>query len=192
MSVISLNSARRALHAKLEDRARLAFIDKDFEAALVAAQQAVRYEPRCFQGQLLLGDVLCTLGDEVSALKAYHRARRIAPGRAEPYWAISSVHSLARRWDDAIRYLDLAAERLRRGDGPLFQWVAEDRAVALYKLGRLEEALDAVRWGLRRRPHEARLLELREQLKRRGRLHLRAISGRKDARERASRPRPVQ
>ncbi|HCF60928.1 MAG TPA: hypothetical protein DFS52_23375 [Myxococcales bacterium] len=173
--VISLKRARNRLHVKLEDRARLAFINKDYALALRAAQGAVRCRPDCSHGRILLGDVLCALGMEAAALKAYHQARRLAPERSEPYWAISSIHLLAGRWRDALRYLDLAKQRLKRGDGPLYEWIAEDRAVALLKLGRVEEALDSVRWGLKRRPKQARLLELRAELKTRGRPRLQLV-----------------
>ncbi|MGI5861460.1 MAG: tetratricopeptide repeat protein [Myxococcales bacterium] len=153
----------------------MAFIDKDYALALRAAQGAVRCRPDCFHGQILLGDVLCTQGMEVAALKAYHQARRLAPDRSEPYWAISTIHLLAGRWRDSLRYLDLAKQRLKRGDGPLYEWIAEDRAISLLKLGRIEEALESVRWGLKRRPKQARLLELRAALKLRGRPRLQLV-----------------
>ena len=178
LMVISLDRARTRLHDRLEEQARLAFIDRDLGVALETARAAVRLQPRCCQGQILLGDVLCTQGLECEALRTYHRARRLAPDKAEPYWSISTVHFLAGRWWDALHYLDLAQPRLRRGDGPLYQWIAEDRALALLRLGRIEEALESVRWGLKRRPREARLLELRAELKVRGRPHLHLIVGR--------------
>ncbi|MBI5546776.1 MAG: hypothetical protein HY901_23070 [Deltaproteobacteria bacterium] len=164
MNVISLERMRDRLHAKLEDRARMAFIERDFQRALRDSRQALRYGSRCFQAHALHGDVLCALGREDDALAAYHQARRLAPGRAEPYWSVSTVHSLAGRWEQALRYLDLAQARLKRGDGPLYEWVAEDRAIALAKIGRRQEALDALRWGLRRRPRGVRLRELRAEL----------------------------
>jgi len=74
------------------------------------------------------------------------------------------VHSLAQRWRLALRYLDEAQARLSRGDGPLFEWIPEDRALALLALNRRREALTAVRWGLRRRPRAVRLRALRVEL----------------------------
>lgn len=175
MNVISLAEGRALLHARLEERARIAFIRRDFQRALRDARASARYGPLCFEVHVLLGDVLCALGREGDALAAYHRSRRLAPGKAEPWWSVSTVHLLAGRWEQALRYLDLAKERLRRGDGLLYEWIAEDRAIALAKLGREREALDAVRWGLKRRPKGARLRELRSEIAAAGRLRLRPV-----------------
>ena len=164
MDVISLLHFRERLHTRLEDSARQAFIERDFRAALRDVLRCLPYQPRCWQAHVLHGDALCALGRAREALSAYHRARRLAPTRAEPFWSVSTVHFLASRWEQALRYLDLAQRRLRRGDGPLVEWVAEDRAVALFHLGRRTEALSALRWGLQRRPRGARLLELREEI----------------------------
>lgn len=164
MNVVSLIEYRRRLHARLEDSSRQAFIERDFKRALLDGRRALHYEPRCWQAQILHGDVLCALGREGEALTSYHRARKLAPERAEPYWSISTVHCLAARWELALRYLGLAQARLRRGDGPLYEWIPEDLAVAFLKLGRRAEALAALRWGLRRRPKGQRLLDLRSEI----------------------------
>lgn len=186
LTVISLRLARLRHHARLEDAARAAFIDRDFGRALQWAHACLRLGPGCVHAQVLLGDVLCALGREADALRAYHRARRLAPGIAEPCWSISTVHSIAGRFEDALRYLELAQARLRRGDGPLYEWIAEDRALALWRLGRVHEALQAVRWGLRRRPAGARLREMRAELNAAGlaRPRLRPIPGLKRRRDR--------
>ncbi len=160
MTVIPFQLARLRLHVRLEDEARVAFIDRDFHRALVRAQSAQRFAPGCAHTHVLLGDILCALGSEAAALKSYHGARRLAPANSEPYWSISTIHFLAGRFERALRYLELAQAKLRRGDGPLYEWIAEDRALALARLGRHREALQAVRWGLRRRPRGARLREL--------------------------------
>lgn len=164
MKVLSMVEYRRRQHARLEDSARQSFIERDFHRALREARRCLTFEPRCWQAHVLHGDALCALGREREALASYQRARRLAPRRSEPYWSISTVHFLAARWELALRYLGLAQQRLQRGDGPLWEWIAEDRAVSLSRLGRLDEALAAVRWGLRRRPHGARLLELRSEI----------------------------
>jgi len=169
MQVISLAQARRRLHERFEDAARLSFIERDFARALRDARKAVRHGPDCHQGHVLLGDVLCALGREGEALVCYHRALRLAPKEAEPCWSISTVHFLRGRFEHALRYLKLARDRLRRGDGPLYEWIAEDLAVALLRLGRHDEALAAVRWGLRRRPRDERLRELRTEIQAFGR-----------------------
>lgn len=175
MEVISLEDGRIRLHARFEERARLAFIERDFRRAEAEARRALRYLDGCSQAQVLLGDVLCALGRESEALTRYHRARRLAPEKAEPCWSISTVHVLAGRWEQALRYLDLAQARLRRGDGPLYEWVPEDRATCLLRLGRKEEALAAVRWGLKRRPAGERLRELRTEIHASGRLRLHPV-----------------
>ena len=172
MQVIPMAQGRARVHARLEDAARQAFIELDFARALREARQSLRHGPGCWQANVLHGDVLCALGREAEALMAYHRARRLAPHQAEPFWSISTVHSLAGRWEQALRYLDLAQERLARGDGPLFEWVAEDRACALFRLGRPEEALRAIRWGLRRKPGGRRLREIRAEIRAAGRLRV--------------------
>ena len=164
MTVIPLQFARLRHHVRLEDEARGAFIDRDFHQALRRAQSAQRLSPGCAHTRVLLGDILCGLGREAAALRSYHRARRLAPDSAEPYWSISTIHFLAGRFERALRYLELAQAELRRGDGPLYEWIAEDRALALARLGRHREALEAVRWGLRRRPRGTRLRELRAEL----------------------------
>ncbi|HEY3446937.1 MAG TPA: hypothetical protein VGK67_11260 [Myxococcales bacterium] len=164
MNVISMVEFRGRQHARLEDSARKSFIERDFHQALRQVRRCLPFEPRCWQAHVLHGDILCALGREGEALVCYHRARRLSPARAEPYWSVSTVHFLACRWEQALRYLDLAQEKLQRGDGPLWEWVAEDRAVALNHLGRQKEALAALRWGLRRRPRGERLLELRSEM----------------------------
>lgn len=164
LTVVSLHLARLRHHARQEDQARAAFIDRDFCSALVWANSSLRLDPTCPHARVLLGDILCALGREAGALRAYHRARRLAPEVAEPYWSISTVHCIAGRFEDALHYLELAQAKLRRGDGPLYEWIAEDRALALMQLGRTREALQAVRWGLRRRPSGVRLREMREEL----------------------------
>ncbi|MGC4115469.1 MAG: hypothetical protein QM765_12870 [Myxococcales bacterium] len=164
MKVISMAEFRRRQHARFEDSARQSFIERDFRTALRDVRRSLPFEPRCWQAHVLHGDILCALGREGEALASYQRARRLAPLRSEPYWSISTVHFLSRRWEQALRYLDLAQARLQRGDGPLWEWIAEDRAVALNKLGRRSEALEALRWGLRHRPHGVRLLELRSEI----------------------------
>jgi hypothetical protein len=79
LNVISFDQARMRLHSRSEHGARLAFIERDFEAALTMARRATASWPRCSQSQLLLGDVLCALGHEPQALLCYHRARRLVP-----------------------------------------------------------------------------------------------------------------
>jgi Flp pilus assembly protein TadD len=173
--VISIDRARERFHLQFEDDARVAFIERDFDEALRKSELAIRFRPSCFQSHVLRGDVLCALGQETQALWCYHRARRLAPSKSEPLWSISTVHSLAGRWHDALRYLERAQAKLRRGDGPLYEWIAEDRAVALMALGRLTEARRAVAWGLKRRPKGERLRELKAQIEAAGRYHLRPL-----------------
>ena len=157
MKVISLEQGRARLHTVLEEEARLAFIARDFPRALRAARRALRHRSGCWQAQVLHGDILCALGRPGEALSSYHRARRLAPEIAEPYWSISTVHVMRGHWACALRYLELAQRRLSRGDGLLFEWIPEDRALALLRLGRRREALAAVRWGLERKPDGERL-----------------------------------
>ncbi len=162
--VISIELERERAHLRLEDQARVAYIERDFAAALQASELAIRFRPSCAPSHVLRGDILCALGREALALRSYHRARRLAPAKAEPLWSIAAVHGIAGRWAEALGYLDRAQRQLKRGDGLLYEWIAEDQAVALMQLGRLDEAERAVRWGLKRRPRGERLRELKRRL----------------------------
>lgn len=164
VNVVFLEEKRYQRHAELEDEARLAFIRQDLARALELAREAVRYGSGCYSAWILLGDVLSALDQGVPALKAYHQARRIRPDKAEAVWSISTVHFLSCRWRTALNYLDRARSLLRRGDGHLYEWVAEDRALALLELGRPKQALEAVQWGLRRRPRGNRLRQVRSEV----------------------------
>lgn len=164
VNVVVLGEKRSQRHVELEDEARLAFIRQDFSTALEQVRGALKYGSDCYRAQILHGDVLCALDQEVLALRAYHRARRLRPEKAEALWSISTVHFLSCRWRTALSYLDRAKLQLKRGDGHLYEWIAEDRALALLELGRPRQALEAVKWGLKRRPRGVRLRHIQAEV----------------------------
>ncbi len=152
VKVIDYRQARARMALGLVRRARGAFVEREFDAACLLARRAARLEPGLPAAQLVLGDALCAGGFDAQALGCYHRARRLAPEEAAGWWSVSTVYALAGRWQLARRYLEHARRRLKRGDGLLFEYVAQDLALVLCALGRFDEARAAVRWGLRRRP----------------------------------------
>jgi tetratricopeptide (TPR) repeat protein len=164
VKVIDYRQARARMALGLVQRARGAFVEREFDAARQLARRAARLEPRLPAAQLVLGDALCAEGLDAQALGCYHRARRLAPEEAAGWWAVSTLHALAGRWRLARRYLEDAQRRLKRGDGLLFEYVAQDLTLVLCALGRFAEARAAVHWGLRRRPSSPSLRQLSRRL----------------------------
>jgi cytochrome c-type biogenesis protein CcmH/NrfG len=64
-------------------RATKALTDKQFDAALYAAEQAIAINPNLMQGQIVLGDTLAALHRDHESAAAYNKALSIAL-RMEP------------------------------------------------------------------------------------------------------------
>jgi predicted O-linked N-acetylglucosamine transferase (SPINDLY family) len=125
----------------------------DAPAAAVLLERAVAAHPGMLEAWYGYGQVLAALGRWPQAVAAFERAAAIAPQRLEPRRELVKAYFGDGRFADAVT----AADLLLRANPPaaLQGEVLITAAAALQRLGRLPEALAAVRRATARLPQVA-------------------------------------
>lgn len=121
----------------------LAYLARDHDAALSAAQRALLLAPNAAQILLACGWMRAYVGEADTALALIERAKRLSP--ADPLTfifnsAASYAHFVAGRYDAAAQ-----AARRALGEGPTYLVAQRLLTTSLAHAGRLDEAAEAAR-----------------------------------------------
>jgi tetratricopeptide (TPR) repeat protein len=101
-------------------------------------------------------DVRAAFSSEIEELQA---ASAAAPNKLEGVNALADILIISNRAEDALKLLDAAVDKGRPADGvpatfddydARLNWTLNNRARALFVLGRIQEGLDAMQHGARR------------------------------------------
>jgi adenylate cyclase len=141
-------------------RSILYLSQRQHQAALEAAQRTVEVHPNYADGQATLAFIQSYSGKLDEALESLDRAMQINPQGTGVYLAIKGrILFLMRRYDEAIRVLEVALDR-----NPAFDRIHMHLAAALAELGRLEDAAWSVEEALAISPNLSLARERRESL----------------------------
>ena len=121
----------------------LAYLARDYDTALAAAQRALLLAPNAAQILLACGWMRAYVGEADAALALIERAKRLSP--ADPLTfifnsAASYAHFVAGRHDEAVQ-----AARRALGEGPTYLVAQRLLTTSLAHAGRLDEAAEAAR-----------------------------------------------
>ncbi|WP_158322677.1 winged helix-turn-helix domain-containing tetratricopeptide repeat protein [Acidisphaera rubrifaciens] len=121
----------------------LAYLGRDYDAALAAAQRALLLAPNAAQILLACGWMRAYVGEAEAALALIERAKQLSP--ADPLTfifnsAASYAHFVAGRYEQAVH-----AARRALSEGPTYLVALRLLATSLAHAGRVEEAAEAAR-----------------------------------------------
>ena len=121
--------------------------ENNLDHAIGAARKAVDLDERDALGHLALGRAYALQRRYDVGISELREAIELNPGLAQAYFALGQALHFAGESEDAIPYLDRAL-RLSPYDSHAWTFL-HIRAVALYKLGKLDEAEEAARASAR-------------------------------------------
>ena len=121
----------------------LAYLGRDYDAALAAAQRALLLAPNAAQILLACGWMRAYVGEADAALQLIERAKLLSP--ADPLTfifnsAASYAHFVAGRYEQAVQ-----TARRALGEGPTYLVAQRLLTTSLAHAGRVDEAAEAAR-----------------------------------------------
>jgi tetratricopeptide (TPR) repeat protein len=113
-------------------RLQIAYIrlrNKETEAGLPLAQEAVKLHPRLPLGHYILGRLLFDLGDNAKAIEELEHSRRLAPNEARIYFALSRAYTKAGRKIEAEQARETFARLNKQAEDAAAQGIARGEAI---------------------------------------------------------------
>jgi tetratricopeptide (TPR) repeat protein len=113
-------------------RLQIAYIklrNKEADAGLPLAREAVKLHPRLPLGHYVLGRLLFEIGDNGKAIEELEHARRLAPNEARIYFALSRAYAKAGRKVEAEQARETFARLNKQAEEAAAQGIARGEAI---------------------------------------------------------------